>query len=269
MTVGEPVVELRDASVRFGARSLFEHLDLAITAGEFVAVLGPNGAGKTTLLKVLLGLTPLTSGQVDVSRRIGYIPQQHGFDRDLPIRGRDLVALGYDGHRPGFPFATRRVRARVDTALDAVGARAFGNRPIGRLSGGEQQRLRVAQALIADPQLLLCDEPLLSLDLAHQRGVSDLINARRVDADTAVVFVTHEVNPILPFVDRVLYLVGGKWAIGSPHEVLTSEKLSELYDTTVDVVEVRGRIIVVGSDDENLTEPHGHAHHHHHEADHR
>jgi zinc/manganese transport system ATP-binding protein len=212
---------------------------------------------------VLLGLTQLSSGLVDVGARIGYIPQQHAFDRDLPIRGRDLVRLGVDGDRPGMLFTPRRTRARVDEALDAVDARAFADSRIGVLSGGEQQRLRVAQALVSDPQLLLCDEPLLSLDLSQQGAVSELIDRRRREHGTAVVFVTHEINPILPYVDRVLYLVDGQWAVGAPSEVLTSAQLSALYQTTVDVLEVRGRIIVVGGDGENLTEPHGHRHHHH------
>ncbi len=265
----QPIASLHDATMRFGARTLYEDLDLDIAPGEFIAVLGPNGSGKTTLLKVLLGLQTLTEGTVEVHGRLGYIPQQHGFDRDLPIRGRDLVALGLDGHRFGLPLSTRQTRARLDDALDAVGAESFANRPIGRCSGGEQQRLRVAQALIADPDLLLCDEPLLSLDLAHQRSVSELINSRREEADTAVLFVTHEINPILPYVDRVLYLVGGRWAIGAPDEVLTSERLSDLYGTSIDVVEVRGRILVVGGDDDvHLTEPHTHGHAHHHDETH-
>jgi zinc/manganese transport system ATP-binding protein len=144
-----------------------------------------------------------------------------------------------------------------------VGAEHYADAPIGLLSGGEQQRLRIAQALIGDPQVLLCDEPLLSLDLAQQQGVSELIDARRRDANTAVVFVTHEINPILPYVDRVLYLAGGRWAVGTPTEVLTSAGLSDLYGTDVDVLTVRGRIIVVGADESAPTEPGGHAHHHH------
>jgi zinc/manganese transport system ATP-binding protein len=270
-----PVVALRDATVRFGDRVLFEHLDLDIEPGEFLAVLGPNGSGKTTLLRVLLGLLPLSSGTVEIDGRaprrgshdVGYVPQQHAFDRDLPIRGRDLVRFGLDGHRRGLPLRNARTRARVDEAIRSVGAEGYAGAPLGMLSGGEQQRLRIAQALIGDPRVLLCDEPLLSLDLSHQREVSELIDARRRASATAVVFVTHEINPILPYVDRVLYLVGGRWAIGTPTEVLTSDGLSDLYGTDIDVLRVRGRIIVVGSDESTPTEPGGH-HHHHHEHGH-
>jgi zinc/manganese transport system ATP-binding protein len=253
-------IRLRDARVQYGERVLFEHLDLEVEPGEFLAVLGPNGAGKTTLLRVLLGLTELTSGTVEIDAPVGYIPQQHAFARDLPIRGRDLVQLGLDGHRFGVPSTAKRTRAAVDAALDAVGARHYANSAIGRLSGGEQQRLRVAQALVADPNILLCDEPLLSLDLSQQQVVSELIDRRRREANTAVLFVTHEINPILQYVDRVLYLVGGQWAIGAPGEVLTSERLSALYGTSVDVVEVRDRIVVIGAEE--------HAHHLHDHAEH-
>jgi zinc/manganese transport system ATP-binding protein len=252
-----PAVSLRGAAVRFGDRTLWDGLDLDIAPGEFMAVLGPNGSGKTTLVRVLLGLLPLTSGEVRVGgaapRRgnptIGYVPQQKALDADLPLRGRDLVGLGLDGHRLGLGLRGRGARrARVDAALAAVGGAAYADRPVGRLSGGEQQRLRVAQALVGDPDVLLCDEPLLSLDLAHQRIVTGLIDARRRAADTAVLFVTHEINPVLPLVDRVLYLVGGRFRIGPPEEVMTSTVLSELYRTDVDVLRVRDRLVVVGAD---------------------
>lgn len=256
------LIECRDASVRFGERVLFEHLDLTVEPGEFLAVLGPNGAGKTTFLRVLLGLQALSAGTASVDRRtIGYIPQQHGFDRDLPIRGRDFVALGLDGQRPGLPLRNAHARARIDAALDAVQAHAFAHKSIGTLSGGEQQRLRVAQALITDPELLLCDEPLLSLDLAQQSAVSALIDERRRRANTAVVFVTHEINPILDYVDRVLYIVGGRWDVGAPRELLTTDRLSALFGAPVDVLDVHGRIVVLGGEEYGLTEAHGHHHH--------
>jgi zinc/manganese transport system ATP-binding protein len=267
----QPVVTLRDATMRYGPRTLFEHLDLDISAGEFLAVLGPNGAGKTTLLNVLLGLASLTSGTVTVngapprrgSHEIGYVPQQRVFDADLPIRGRDLVRFGLEGHRFGISLGTAAARRRVDAAIAAVDATAYRDAPVGLLSGGEQQRLRIAQALVGDPRVLLCDEPLLSLDVAHQRAVSRLIDERRRSANTAIVFVTHEINPILPFVDRVLYLVGGHTAIGAPRDVLTSERLSALYGTPIDVLDMRDRIIVIGSDESVPTEPHGEHHHVH------
>nr|WP_206037775.1 metal ABC transporter ATP-binding protein [Rhodococcus sp. HNM0569] len=237
---------------------MWDGLDLAVEPGEFVAVLGPNGSGKTSLLKVLLGQLALSAGTADVvgmparsaNTHVGYIPQQKSIDEGLPLRGRDLVALGYDGHRWGTGIRRRRKRREVvDAAIAEVGAQAYADAPIGSMSGGEQQRLRVAQALVGDPQVLLCDEPLLSLDLANQQRVSTLIDRRRRSHDTAVLFVTHELNPILPMVDRVLYLVDGKFRIGAPHEVMTSSVLSELYDTDVEVLHVRGRLVVVGTGD--------------------
>lgn len=265
-----PVVALQGAGLTYGGRELWQNLDLTVPAGQFVAVLGPNGSGKTSLVKVLLGLTPLSSGSVRIcggpptkgSSIIGYVPQQRGFDRDTPIRGVDLVRLGLDGHRWGFPLPNRRRRQLVDRAIASVGADAFARSPVGLLSGGEQQRLRVAQALLGDPRLLLCDEALLSLDLKHQREVVGLIDAQRRAADIAVLFVTHEINPVLPVVDRILYVVGSRWAVGTPDEILTSARLSELYQTDIDVLQVGGRILIVGVPDSPHAET-GSTHYHH------
>ncbi|ATE52182.1 MULTISPECIES: metal ABC transporter ATP-binding protein [Actinosynnema] len=258
-------VSLRSARLAYGDRVLWDGLDLDVRPGEFIAVLGPNGSGKTSLMRVLLGLQPLSGGSVEIagvpagrgSRAIGYIPQQRPVDTSTVLRGRDLVGLGLDGHRWGLGLRGRAERRRrVDEVLEAVGATSYADRPVGLLSGGEQQRLRVAQALVGDPAVLLCDEPLLSLDLAHQRVVSDLINTRRRASDTAVLFVTHEINPVLPLVDRVLYLVDGRFRIGPPAEVMTGETLSELYRTTVEVVRVRGQIHVVGAHGVCEDQPH-------------
>jgi zinc/manganese transport system ATP-binding protein len=266
----DPLARLARATLRIDDRVLWSELDLEVAPGEFIAVLGPNGAGKTTLLKVLLGLLRVSAGSVEIAgapphrgdHGIGYIPQQKGFDADLPIRGRDVVRFGIDGHRFGVPRPNPALRRRVDEAIAAVGAQSYADQPIGRLSGGEQQRLRVAQALVGDPQLLLCDEPLLSLDLANQHAVSRLIHERATDHGTGVVFVTHDINPILDHVDRVLYIAEGRWAVGTPREVMTTEQLSRLYGTTVDVLDVRGRIVVVGSDDPGHDQ-HGHHHEEH------
>ena len=207
---------------------------------------------------MLLGGLELAEGTAHVVGRparagnpgVGYVPQQKALDEGLTLRGRDLVGFGLDGHRWGPGLRGRAARRdRVSAALRSVGAEHIAGAPVGRLSGGEQQRLRVAQALVGDPEVLLCDEPLLSLDLAHQQGVAGLIDARRREAGTAVLFVTHEINPILPMVDRVLYLVDGRFRIGPPEEVMTSEVLSELYRAPVDVLRVRGRVVVVGTGD--------------------
>ncbi|MDT5011143.1 MAG: zinc/manganese transport system ATP-binding protein [Mycobacterium sp.] len=250
-------IELDSAELRFGDRTLWSDLTLTVEEGEFLAVLGPNGSGKTSLIKVLLGLRPLTSGSVRLggepprrgSSKVGYVPQQRGFDSDLGARGIDLVALGFDGHRYGLPWPNATKRRLLDEVIQQVGASAFANSPIGLLSGGEQQRLRIAQALLSSPQVLLCDEPLLSLDLANQKAIVDLIDERRRASNTAVVFVTHEINPILPVVDRIVYIVNGRWAIGTPEEVMTSERLSDLYQTRVEVTRIRDQLLVVGATD--------------------
>jgi zinc/manganese transport system ATP-binding protein len=266
----QPTVVLHGAGLAYAGRQLWQNMDLTVAPGEFVAVLGPNGSGKTSLVKVLLGLTPLSAGSVQVcgapprrgSSDIGYIPQQKSFDRDLPIRGIDLVRLGLDGHRWGIGLPSRRRRRRVEEAIASVGATRFARSPIGSLSGGEQQRLRIAQALVGNPKLLLCDEPLLSLDLKHQREVVELIDAQRRTSAISVLFVTHEINPIMGAVDRVVYLVGTRWAIGTPTEIFTSAKLSELYQTDVEVLDVGGRIVIVGAPDSPHAEA-GSSHYHH------
>lgn len=251
-------IELRDAALRFGDRALWQGLDLSVRAGEFLVVLGPNGSGKTSLLRVLLGRQPLSSGTAEVAgrrpgggnRKVGYVPQQQTLGGSVSVRGRDLVGLGLDGHRFGIGMRGRRSRrCRVDAALAAVGAGGYGERQVGALSGGEQQRLRVAQALVSDPDVLLCDEPLLSLDPAHQRSVSELIGSAARDPGAAVVFVTHEINPVLHLADRILYLVDGRFRIGTVDEVLTTETLSELYRAPVRVLRVGDRLVVAGADE--------------------
>lgn len=250
-------MSLRGASLQFGKRALWEDLDLDIMPGEFFAVLGPNGSGKTSFLKVLLGLQDLHAGRAMLaghpvergSSVIGYIPQQKSFAPDTPMRARDLVGLGVDGHRWGLRLRMSTANRRIDELLDVVGASDYAKVPVGLLSGGEQQRLRVAQALATDPEVLLCDEPLLSLDMHHQQAVSALINKQCREKNSAVVFVTHEINPIIDYVDRVLYLAGGSFRVGTPEEVMTTEVLSELYESHVEVIHANGRIVVVGLPD--------------------
>lgn len=267
-----PLASFHGAALGFGRRRLWSGLELEIRRGEHIAVLGGNGTGKTSLLQVLLGLLPLSEGRVEVnghpprrgSTEIGYVPQQRAFAPEVPMRARDLVAFGADGHRWGPRLIGRaRVRQRVEEALERVGALEFADEPVGSLSGGEQQRLRIAQALVTDPDLLLLDEALLSLDLTHQREVADLVARQRERTGAAVVFVTHDINPIIDDVDRVLYLAGGSFRIGAPRDVLRSDVLTQLYGAPIEVAEVAGRIVVVGAEREDahhLHEPAGRDH---------
>ncbi len=250
---GQSALSLRGAGIAFNGRTLWQDVDLDIAPGEFLAVLGPNGAGKSTLLKVLLGLQKLSWGAAEVagapvrrgSSAVGYIPQQQTLPAETPLRARDVVAMGLDGHRFGLQLHPRRLRRRVDELLVTVGAAEYADMPVGLLSGGEQQRLRSAQALASNPALLLCDEPLHSLDLHHQQAVTELIREQAVERGAAVVFVTHEINPVIEHVDRVLYFARGQYRIGKTRDVMRSEVLSELYDAPVDVIEHDGRLVVM------------------------
>ncbi|HEV3173851.1 MAG TPA: metal ABC transporter ATP-binding protein [Actinocrinis sp.] len=258
-----PVVDLTGAAAVVGGRTLWRGVDLTVGAGEFVAVLGPNGAGKSTLIKVLLGVLPAASGSVAVLGRrpgaageqIGYLPQRRSFDASLRIRGTDIVRLGLDGGRWGVPvpltgrFSARRrlADARVREVIDLVGASAYAHRPVGECSGGEQQRLLIAQALVRRPRLLLLDEPLDSLDLPNQASVAALIHRISRRENVAVIMVAHDVNPILPYLDRVVYIAACGAACGTPEQVITTDTLTGLYRTPVEVLRSSdGRLVVVG-----------------------
>jgi len=256
---GRTAITSRGAEVRFGDRVLWSGVDLDIREGAFVAVLGPNGVGKSTLLKAVLGLQPLSRGTLTVlgsaagraRRRIGYVPQRSGFDRSLRIRGLDIVRLGLDGPRWGLPLpgrAARRAREATTEVVDLVGAAGYAARPVGDLSGGEQQRLVIAQALVRRPELLLLDEPLDNLDLANQGAVAALVHDVCRRRGVTVVMVAHDVNPILPYLDQVVYMAGGRAVAGAPDEVITTRTLSALYGARVEVLRASdGRLVVVGS----------------------
>jgi zinc/manganese transport system ATP-binding protein len=257
--VSAPAVDLEHVYVDIGGRNALCDVDLTVAAGEFVAVLGPNGAGKTTLLKAILGLYSVSEGRIAVfggapglhDTPVAYLPQRRSFDAALRVRGLDLVRLGLDGHRWGIPLRRdAHASKRVCDVIEQVGATAYAHRPIGEVSGGEQQRLLIAQALVRRPQLLLLDEPLDSLDLPNQAAVASLIDeVRRANAIT-VLLVAHDVNPILPYLDRVIYLAGGHAVSGSPEDVISSETLSALYGTRIEVLRASdGRLVVVGQPD--------------------
>jgi zinc/manganese transport system ATP-binding protein len=270
-----PSVELRRAAVTLGGKPVFADVDLTVGQGEFVAVLGPNGAGKSTLMKAILGLVPLVAGSVTVlgrppvqtRSRIGYLPQRRSFDAGTRVRGVDLVRLGLDGARWGIPIAisrggrerTRSERARVDETIALVGASAYARRPIGELSGGEQQRLLIAQALVQRPAVLILDEPLDSLDLPNQATVAALVRRICSVEGVSVLLVAHDVNPLLGYLDRVIYLAAGRALSGAVDEVITGPKLSALYGTPIEVLRAGdGRLVVVGQPEA----PHLHGHRH-------
>jgi zinc/manganese transport system ATP-binding protein len=263
-------IRLERAGASRGGAPVWSGLDLRVSEGEFVAVLGPNGAGKSTLLDVVLGLLPLSEGEAAVlgeapgaaRGRIGYLPQRRSFGAGARVRGSDLVRLGLDGGRWGVPLppalsgSAREAKRRVEEMIDLVGAGAYAARPIGELSGGEQQRLLIAQALVRRPRMLLLDEPLDSLDLSNQGAVAALVQRICREQGVTVLLVAHDVNPILGYLDRVVYFAGGRGVAGTPREVIDGPTLSALYGVPIEVLETSdGRLVVVGT-------PEPPAHHH-------
>ena len=252
----ELVINLEHVRIQFGRSIILEDISMTVKQGEFIVVLGPNGAGKSTLLKLLLGLIKQSRGVVSVlgqpprrgNRAIGYAPQHRVLESDLALRARDVVGFGLDGNRWGTGLPSRKRAETLDKALAEVDATAFADAPIGQLSGGEQQRLLIAQALLSDPRLLLLDEPLANLDISHEQEIVSLVTRVCRSRNVSVMLVTHDINPLLPVVDRVLYMANGHSAIGTPEEVITSAKLTELYGSPVEVVKALGRVFVVGAE---------------------
>lgn len=254
------VVVARGVGIRFGARTIWRDATFCIHAGEFITILGPNGAGKSTLLRLLLGLQAPSVGAIAIfgqapkrgNSLIGYVPQRRTLSADLLVRAWDFVSLGLDGAHWGFPLpfvAGQHKRAAVQDVLEAVGATDYAHRPVGKLSGGEQQRLLLAQALLGHPRLLLLDEPLASLDLRHQGAIAQLVAQVAQARGITVLLVAHDINPLLTATDRVLYVAQGQVCLGTPDDIITTEHLSRLYDAPIEVVRDRhGRVLVFGQE---------------------
>jgi len=249
----EPILAVEGVEVRLSGRTILDHVSFSIAPGEFTGLIGANGSGKTTLFRVILGLQPAISGEVLIAgrprvrrgQRIGFVPQKFLLDPDLPLRARDLVGLGLDAHRLGVPRPSRSRRALVDEMLDAVDARRFADTRVGRLSGGEQQRVLIAHALIARPRLLLLDEPLANLDLRSAHEVVALLARVAREQEIAVLISAHEINPLLGVMDRIVYLAEGRAASGTTDEVVRAEVLSNLYGHHVDVLNIHGRVLII------------------------
>ena len=250
------VISLNQVSIRLGHKLIQEGMTFDLAEGEFVALLGPNGAGKSTLLKLLLGLLKPSSGDVRVlgevprtgNPSVGYLPQFLNFDGMNSLRARDIVGFGLDGHRWGFGLPDKKRERTIDSILEEVDALRFSRASFGELSGGERQRLLLAQSLVSNPKLLLLDEPLASLDIAHAQEVISLVARVCRHRSITVLLVTHDVNPLLPHIDQVLYLANGQCALGRPDEVVTREVRSRLYGARVEVVSALSRRFVVGAE---------------------
>jgi zinc/manganese transport system ATP-binding protein len=249
------LLRLENITVRLGGREVLKDVSFGIRPGEFTGLIGPNGAGKTTLLRVILGLQPVTSGEVllDGEPRphrdssIGYVPQKLAIEPDMPLRVRDVVSLGLDGNKFGIRLPSRARRERVSDMLIAVGAQRYADARVGELSGGEQQRVMIAHALISKPRLLLLDEPLANLDISSEQGIVSVL-ARLARAEhVAVLLSAHDMNPLMPVMDRIVYVAAGRVAVGDADQVVQPEVLSRLYGQHVDVIRVHGRILVVAA----------------------
>jgi zinc/manganese transport system ATP-binding protein len=255
----------RDLSASYGTRPIWSGATFSIPRGSFTAILGPNGGGKSTLIRMILGQMSPAAGSLEVlgqpphrgNPQIGYIPQGSSFDPELSLRGLDFVGLGIDGHRWGIRLAGRAQAAKAaGAATRAVGAADYADRPLGHLSGGEQQRLLLAQALVGSPTLLLMDEPLSHLDVRNQGAIVQLISEVWRERQLTILLIAHDVNPLLAHIDHVLYVAHGKVAMGKPADIITSESLSAIYSSPVEVLtDSRGRVFVVGLEEE-VSHPH-------------
>ena len=250
------IISLDGVTVELGGRTIFNDVSFVVEKGEFVAILGPNGAGKTTLFKLLLGLLKPTKGTISVlgtvphrgDGNIGYAPQHRVLETDLALRARDVVGFGLDGNKWGIGLGSRKRDKMIDAVLKEVDAHQFANAAVGHLSGGEQQRLLIAQSLITDPKLLLLDEPLSNLDISHAQEIIALLTQISKSRGVTIMLVSHDINPLLPAANRVLYMAHGHTAMGAPEEIITGATLSKLYDTNVEVIRSGGHVFVVGAE---------------------
>ncbi|MDG7043152.1 MAG: ABC transporter ATP-binding protein [Nitrososphaerota archaeon] len=249
------VIEAEALSAGYGGNVIWGGANFSVDQGEFVAVIGPNGAGKTTLFRLLLGLQRPLAGSIRVfgaepergSPRIGYVPQAHNIDEQSHIESLELVRLGISGTRWGFSLFSQDDKRAALSALESVGATELAHRPLAELSGGELQRIFLAEALVSSPDMLLLDEPLSNLDMRREKDLLRLVNGVVRSRNVTVVLIAHDINPLLPYLDRVIYIANGKVASGRPEEVLTSDRLTAMYETSIEVLrDSKGNVAIIG-----------------------
>jgi zinc/manganese transport system ATP-binding protein len=259
------LLRLENIGVRLGGRQILRGVSFSVAPGQFTGLIGPNGAGKTTLLRVILGLQQPTEGRVLLNGSpktrhggglIGYVPQKLAIDQDMPLRARDVVGLGIDGNKLGFPLPSASRRRQITEALEAVGAESYADARIGELSGGEQQRVLIAHALIGRPRLLLLDEPLANLDLKSEQGIVSVLARLAHEQGIAVLISAHDLNPLLREIDTVVYVAAGRAAAGRTDEIIQSDVLSALYGSRVDVLHVNGRVLVIAGEEQQELQAH-------------
>lgn len=239
----EFAVELVDASAARGSKLIWSNANVRIPAGAFTAVIGPNGSGKSSLVALLTGQLKPHSGELRVfgeparsgNIQIGLVPQNHALENSRSILCRDVVALGMAGTRWGLGLRGKAVAAAVNDALRAVDATHFADRRIGEVSGGQRQRIWIAQALVTRPHLLVLDEPLAGLDLQGQVDLVELVHRINHDLGVTVLFVTHDLNPLLAHIDSVLYILDAQPHFGRAGDVIDTQLLTRLYGTAVQV----------------------------------
>ena len=253
-TITPEIVTARNLTGGYPDNTVWREASFTINRGEFVAIIGPNGAGKTTLFRLILGLQQPLSGNIEIfngkPRRgnplIGYVPQRHGIDSETNIESLELVRLAFSGKRWGFSLSGRDREVALSVMKD-VGAEELAHRSLNVLSGGELQRIFLAEALVSHPELLLLDEPLSSLDLKREKDLVQLVNSVVRSRNVTALLIAHNINPLLPFLDKVIFIANGKVATGKPEEVLTSKSLTALYGVPVEVLQdSRGNVAIIG-----------------------
>jgi zinc/manganese transport system ATP-binding protein len=252
----ELIIKAHNLSAGYRDRIVWKKASFELKKAEFVAVLGPNGAGKSTLFRLLLSLQQPLTGELEIlggepkkaSRYIGYVPQRRGIDSETSLAARELIKLGIDGHKWGFSIHKSEIEQRIDQTLEMVDAKDLGSKSLGELSGGELQRIFLAQALIGNPKILLLDEPLANLDLRRETELVELVKKLAVDHQITVLLIAHDLNPLLPVIDSVIYVANGQVASGETNKILTSEMLTKLYQSPIEVLkDSMGRLVIVGA----------------------